>query len=105
MDERVTARNVALGADAALPTGGFEVVVLVNYLDRALFERWSELVAPGGHLIYTTFTTERPGSRPPLRFCLAPGELESGFSGFETLASFEAGGRAGLHARRAKGAA
>lgn len=82
---------------------GFDLLVLANFLDRPLYERLSTLVRPGGHLVLTTFTTDRTGSRPSADYCLAPGELGAGLPGFETLLHEERGGRAGLLAQRSGG--
>ncbi|MCK6446797.1 MAG: methyltransferase domain-containing protein [Planctomycetes bacterium] len=78
----------------------FSLVICVDFLDRALFVEFAKLVAPGGHLIFTTFTLDRAGDQPSARWCLERAELARGFAGFETLATHEASGRAGLFARR-----
>lgn len=82
------------------PHAPFDLVVCVLFLDRGLVARLRELVAPGGHLVLATRTTEWPGDRPPARYRLAPGELARGVAGFETLLVREEGGSAGLLARR-----
>ena len=56
--------------------------------------RLPALVRPGGHLIFTTATLDRPGDRPPDAFCLEPGELARGLVGFETVFTHEEEGRA-----------
>ena len=78
----------------------FELVVCISFLDRSLVGRLAELVTPGGHLVFATFTRDHPGERPPRAFRLEPGELARGVPGFETLWHAEEGGRAGLLARR-----
>lgn len=78
----------------------FDLVCVVDFLDRPLWQRLRELVRPGGHVIARTFTGHWPGPRPPRQYRLAPGELEAGLAGLETLRVEEAGGRAGLLARR-----
>lgn len=108
----LTARAVARGAptvetravdlldpDLALEER-FDLVCVVDFLDRMLWGRLHELVRPCGHLIARTFTTDWPGPRPPALYRLAPGELAGGIPGFETARSEEAGGRAGLLAVR-----
>lgn len=78
----------------------FDLVLVANFLDRPLYRRLSGLVRPGGHLVLTTFTTDRAGKTPSARHCLAPGELARGLEGFETLLAEEVGGRAGMLGRR-----
>lgn len=78
----------------------FSLVVCVDFLERSLFGEFAKLVAPGGHLVFTTFTLDRAGEHPSSRFCLDRGELARGLAGFETLATSELSGRAGLFARR-----
>jgi len=70
-------------------------VYVVNFVDRDRLATLAELVCPGGHAIVTTFTTERPGARPPLDYCLRPGELAQRFADRTRLA-FESDGRAGV---------
>jgi len=55
----------------------FDVVVVTNYLWRPLFDRIKAAVAPGGWLIYETFTDgQQTIGRPARReFLLRPGEL------------------------------
>jgi len=79
----------------------FHLVVCVNFLDRELFARFADLLHPGGHLVYATFTVDRPGERPALAHCLGRGELASGLPGIATLWQEESAGRAGLLGRRA----
>ena len=86
-------------ADVLPEVAAFDWIVCVNYLDRTLPERLRSLLVPGGCFTWRTFTTERPGDRPSERFCLQPGELATGFPGYETLLYEESEGRAGLTAR------
>lgn len=55
----------------------FDVVVVTNYLHRALLARMAGLVAPGGVLLYETFAqgNEMFGKPSNPDFLLAPGEL------------------------------
>jgi SAM-dependent methyltransferase len=78
----------------------FDLVVSVLFLDRDLFGRLSELVVPGGHLVFATVTVDHSGDKPPARFRLESGELTRGVPGFETVHAAEARGRAGILARR-----
>jgi len=79
---------------------GFDLVICVLFLDRSLFNELHRFVAPGGHLIFSTATEDFSGDKPPSRFRLQRGELERGVPGFETVKSVEAGGMAGILARR-----
>lgn len=87
--------EVAVGFQAE-----FDLVCVVDFLDRPLWRRLHELVPPGGHVIARTFTRDWPGARPPIVYRLDPGELSRGLEGLETLDHEEAEGRAGLLARR-----
>jgi tellurite methyltransferase len=71
-----------------LPPGSFSLIVVVRYLDRQLFPSLIEALAPGGVLLYETFTENQlrydrgPRSRDHL---LAPGELRMRMRGLEVL--------------------
>jgi len=78
----------------------YDLVCVVDFLDRPFWNRISGLVRPGGHVIARTFTRDWPGPKPPAPYRLAPGELGAGLPGLETLRTEEAAGRAGLLARR-----
>jgi len=108
----------ALRADAESPLGlpfppaRFGAVVVTRFLYRALAPRIVELLAPGGLLVYETFTERQRelgyGPSNPA-FLLEPGELKRFFDGLEEIESVEglveAGTTrawlAGLAARRA----
>lgn len=97
----VTTREVDLLAPIAKPPDEpFDLVLVVNFLERPLLARLAEFVRPGGYLVFATFTVDRPGQKPPLRFCLGRGELRTGLPGFETIAVEEAEGRAGWFGKR-----
>ncbi len=69
---------------AALAPGGWDGIVVVDFLDRGLLERLATALAPGGVLIYETFTRAQraAGGRPhDTRWLLAPGELAAAFRG------------------------
>ena len=85
---------VAGGADVF--TGTFDLVVAANFLDRPFLAQLHRLVAVGGHAIFSTFTVDRPGPKPPLDFCLERGELKRELPGLARLLYREEGGRAGL---------
>ena len=78
----------------------FDLVLCVLFLDRDVFARLRELVAPGGHLVFATATVDRSGEKPPRRFRLERGELAGGVPGLETLHASEVDGWAGIVARK-----
>ncbi|MCE9593198.1 MAG: class I SAM-dependent methyltransferase [Planctomycetes bacterium] len=92
--------DLATGAPLDFRRKPFDLVVAVDFLERTLFADFAKLVAPDGHLIFSTFTVDRTGEKPPLRYCLERGELSVALPDFETLATVEQSGRAGLFARR-----
>ena len=99
-----TARARAVDLDAPpCVSPEFDLVVVVNYLDRDLYKTLSSYVRPGGHVVLAHFTEDWPRARPAPRHRLAAGELARGLPGLMTLRSVEHGGRAGLFARRAPG--
>jgi len=71
-----------------LPKSAFGLVLCFHYLDRNAFGRIERAVAPGGYLLYETFTEaqrafgEGPHSPDHL---LRSGELRRAFPGLETL--------------------
>jgi tellurite methyltransferase len=71
-----------------LPVARFAVAVVARYLQRDLFPALGAAVAPGGTILYETFTTAQlrfgTGPRSPDHL-LTPGELRRRFEGFEIL--------------------
>ena len=71
-----------------LPRGLFDVVVVSRYLERDLFADLRAAVAPGGVIVYETFTTNqralRTGPTSPDHL-LEPDELRRHFDGFDLL--------------------
>jgi tellurite methyltransferase len=71
-----------------LPRGRFDLVLVCRYLQRDLFPDLRAALAPGGTVIYETFTTgqralgRRPTSADHL---LEPGELRRLFDGLDVL--------------------
>lgn len=62
------------------PDGRFDLICIVRFLWRPLFERVSDWLTPGGHLVVETFTEvhrERFGKPRTERFVLKAGELPS----------------------------
>src|SRR4051812_5705183 len=71
-----------------LPRARFDLVVVSRYLQRDLFGDLRAAVAPGGVVIYETFTTaQRATGRPPTSpdHLLEPDELRRQFDGFDVL--------------------
>lgn len=70
----------------------FDAVVVTNYLWRPLFPVMAQSVAPGGVLIYETFSTGNETVGKPSRpdFLLHSGELLQAFAGLRVIA-FEEG--------------
>ncbi len=91
-----------------LPAARFALVLVVDFLSRALLPVLRAAVAPGGVLLMETFTV---GDAPPVHprnpaYLLRPGELAAACAGWEVLATYEHGSdgptpacRAGIAAR------
>ena len=71
----------------------FGGVVVTNYLHRPLLPRLATAVAPGGVLIYETFSrgNERVGRPRNPDFLLAPGELYEAVAPFLQVVAYEQG--------------
>jgi SAM-dependent methyltransferase len=95
---RAAARNLELRADLETPhgiplrTGSCGAILVFRFLFRPLAAAIEAALAPGGLLLYETFTLAQrslgQGPRNPA-FLLAPGELRELFSGLEVLAYSE----------------
>lgn len=88
---------IDLETGAAWPLdGGYDAIVVTNYLHRPLFPAISAALAPDGVLIYETFMAgnERFGRPNNPEFLLRPAELLEAFAGLTVLA-FEQGEVAG----------
>ena len=72
--------------------GGYDGVVVTNYLHRPLFPGIAAALAPDGVLIYQTFAAgnQRLGRPRNPDFLLQPGELLDAFGGL-TIVAFEQG--------------
>src|SRR5260370_26720376 len=72
--------------------GGYDGIVVTNYLHRPLFAAIAEALAPDGVLIYETFAigNERLGRPRNPDFLLCPGELVEAFAAL-TVVAFEQG--------------
>ena len=71
-----------------LPSSRFDLVIVTRYLQRDLFPALRAACAPGGIVLYETFTTAQralgTGPTSPDHL-LEPGELRRRFDGFEEL--------------------
>jgi SAM-dependent methyltransferase len=76
----------------SLGRGRFDGIVVVRYLHRPLFPSLIEALAPGGWLIYETFTTAQALRGHPTnpRFLLKPGELPQLVAPLSIVAAREA---------------
>ena len=86
-------RAIDLETGAGWPLGGgYDGIVVTNYLHRPLFAPIAGALAPGGVLIYETFAAgnERLGRPRNPDFLLRPGELLQAFAGL-TVIAFEQG--------------
>jgi len=72
--------------------GGYDAIVVANYLHRPLLPEIVAALAPSGVLIYETFAigNERFGRPSNSDFLLRPGELIEAFAGL-TVIGFEQG--------------
>jgi SAM-dependent methyltransferase len=71
-----------------LPRSRFDIIVVTRYLQRDLFVSIGDALAPGGVLIYETFTTlQRMHGRGPTSpdHLLEPGELRRAFARLDIL--------------------
>lgn len=70
-----------------LPAGPWDLVLSFHYLQRDLFTRWPEVLAPGGMLVFVqpTLTNLERHPKPGARFLLEDGELPGLVQGLEVL--------------------
>jgi SAM-dependent methyltransferase len=90
---RCTVREIDLEKGEAWTLGGgYDGIVVTNYLHRPLFPALKAALAPGGIVIYETFAVgnERFGRPSNPDFLLRPGELLDAFAGL-TVIAFEQG--------------
>lgn len=71
------------------PKENFDLVSVVRYLNRSLFEDMKSWVTPGGTLFYKTFNSDFLAINPAFNpdYVVEKGELEAAFSDFSILAS------------------
>lgn len=79
------------GGETSFHGSTFDVIVVVHYLHRPLFPALIEALAPGGLLVYQTFTRAQAARGKPTNpdFLLEPGELLELVGPLEVLVSRE----------------
>ena len=89
---------------ATIPPERYELVLVLFFLDRALFPRLARALKPGGLLLYETFVDLGDGARPHVRpeYKLRPGELAAALAALDVHEYVEdaEAGTARLLARR-----
>jgi SAM-dependent methyltransferase len=91
--ERCEIREIELETGAPWPLGGgYDGIVVTNYLHRPLLPAIAAALAPGGAVLYETFAAgnERFGRPSNPDFLLQPGELLTAFAAL-TVVAFEQG--------------
>jgi tellurite methyltransferase len=74
--------------ETALPENSFALILCVHYLQRSLFPQIERALAPGGVLLFETFTRaqlEFEGGPRNAEFLLDPGELRGAFPALRLL--------------------
>ena len=99
LNEAARAKALPLTADVrdlergpvSFPHLAFDVIVVVHYLHRPLFPALIDALAPGGMLVYETFTRAQAARGKPTNpdFLLESGELLNMVRPLEVLASRE----------------
>jgi SAM-dependent methyltransferase len=83
----IETRLVDLESEWPFTEERFDLVVVFRYLQRTLFRALETALAPGGLLVYETFTEAHARYRPMRpAFLLRPGELLHAFPGLRVLA-------------------
>lgn len=84
------------------PAGPWDLIVVHDYLQRCLFERFPQLLAPGGLLVYVqpTRTNLERHAHPSARFLVEPGELCELAAPLEILRFEEGWSPSGRHEAR-----
>ena len=87
---RAEVRDLESGEDP-FRGAAYDVIVVVHYLHRPLFPALIDAVAPGGLLVYETFTRAQAARGKPTNpdFLLKPGELIELVRPLDVLASRE----------------
>ncbi len=88
---RAEVRDLESGVNPFQDEAAFDVIVVVHYLHRPLFPALLDALAPGGLLVYETFTRAQAARGKPTNpdFLLKPGELIELVRPLDVLASRE----------------
>jgi SAM-dependent methyltransferase len=88
---RAEVRDLESGVNPFRDDAAFDVIVVVHYLHRPLFPALLDALAPGGLLVYETFTRAQAARGKPTNpdFLLKPGELIGLVRPLDVLASRE----------------
>jgi len=88
---RAEVRDLESGVNPFRDDTAFDVIVVVHYLHRPLFPALLDVLAPGGLLVYETFTRAQAARGKPTNpdFLLKPGELLDLVRPLDVLASRE----------------
>ena len=70
--------------EAALPSGQWDLMLMMRFVLRDRFDWMARHVRPGGHVIIWAFHPETPHPRHPDK-TIAPEEIEAAFAGFRTI--------------------
>lgn len=87
-DAGVTIRTLEIDlAQSPCPAGPWDVIVSFHYLHRPLFKQFARILNGGGVLVFVQPTTSnlQRHARPPARFLLNDGELESLVEGLDIV--------------------
>jgi len=76
-------KRVDFRTDDWRPERSYQVVVDTYFLERSLFGRLADALAPGGLLFFETFMEGQPDCNP--EYLVVPGELRSAFVDLEVL--------------------
>ncbi|CAN5525330.1 hypothetical protein BH20ACT18_BH20ACT18_09150 [soil metagenome] len=76
-------KRVDLRTDDWRPERAYQIVVDTYFLERSLFGRLADALAPGGLLFFETFMEGQPELNPS--YMVAPGELRSAFAQLDVL--------------------
>lgn len=74
--------------ETPFPRPPYEVIVNASFLERSLFRRFEEALAPGGLVVFETFTrdhAESAGGNIAAEHALARGELRDAFPALDVL--------------------
>lgn len=101
--ERLAVRLVELDLESEpLPTGPWDVIVCVHYLQRSLFPAFAASLTPGGLLVFSQATEKNleRNPQPPRAYLLVDGEAPQLVAGLDIIAYEEGWQEEGRHEAR-----